>query len=48
MCHIAAVLLGIASTVVLAVPPLIAIDWFAQNERATAIGKYIFKLNAIL
>ncbi|CAL4061139.1 unnamed protein product, partial [Meganyctiphanes norvegica] len=38
LCHICAILTGIASTLLLAAPSLIAADWFPPNERATAVG----------
>ncbi|KAK7081249.1 hypothetical protein SK128_014410 [Halocaridina rubra] len=37
-CELCAVFVGIASTLILSGPSLIACDWFPQNERTTAIA----------
>ncbi|XP_069958271.1 solute carrier family 49 member 4 homolog [Cherax quadricarinatus] len=38
MCHLCAILVGVASTVVLAAPIVIASDWFPPHERTTALA----------
>ena len=34
-----AIMTGLASTLVLAAPPLIAAEWFPPKERTTAVGE---------
>ena len=41
MCHLTAIILGMASTVVFTIPPMVASDWFPHKERNTAVGKVI-------
>ncbi|XP_042239360.1 solute carrier family 49 member 4 homolog [Homarus americanus] len=36
MCHICAIMVGIAGTLLMAAPPMIAAVWFPPNERTTA------------
>ncbi|XP_069169382.1 solute carrier family 49 member 4 homolog isoform X2 [Procambarus clarkii] len=36
MCHIAAILNGIAGTLIMSAPPMIAAEWFPPKERTTA------------
>ena len=38
MCHVCAILVGTAGTLVMAAPPMIAAVWFPPKERATATG----------
>ncbi|XP_047471292.1 solute carrier family 49 member 4 homolog isoform X1 [Penaeus chinensis] len=38
LAQLCAILLGIASTLILAAPPLIAADWFPPGERTTAVA----------
>ncbi|KAG7174835.1 Solute carrier family 49 member 4-like 3 [Homarus americanus] len=38
LCHVCAVLVGVASTFVLSAPPLVASHWFPPQERTTALA----------
>ncbi|KAF2348259.1 Major facilitator superfamily [Trinorchestia longiramus] len=38
LCMVSSSLQGVAMTIMLAVPPLLAVDWFPPSERATAQG----------
>ncbi|KAK4327880.1 hypothetical protein Pmani_001686 [Petrolisthes manimaculis] len=38
LCHISAILVGMASTLALSAPMMIATDWFPLHERTTAFG----------